>query len=122
MANGPGVADGPPIGFAIPREIKTNPFVQEKSPSIRNPDMKGIATPLERANPGAEKAQNQFEQMIKEAMKQDGQPESLAENLFKNAGVDAKLSPKIPQETKKPQGFWARLTTTIQNFFKDLFR
>ena len=36
--------------------------------------------------------------------------------------VVSQIKKNLPQETKKPQGFWAQLTTTIQNFFRNLFR
>ncbi len=119
MANGPGVADGAPIGFTIPHEIKTSPFVKENNLPIRNPDMEGRATSL-RVNP----TEVQEEEGLRKAIQSedDAMTKKLLEAAGIKAPVDQETAKNIPKEVKKSQGFWAQLTTTIQNFFRNLFR
>lgn len=119
MANGPGVLDGPPIGFAIPHEIKTSPFVQEKNLPQKNPDMEGRATSL-KGNP----AEVQKEEDLRKAIQSED--DAMTKRLLEAAGikapVDHEIKQSIPQEIKKPQGFFASIWESISNFFRNLFR
>ncbi len=41
---------------------------------------------------------------------------------IKKDGVKDNHDRPIPEKKEKPKGFWAKLTTAIKNFFRNLFR
>jgi len=120
MANGPGVGDGMPIGFAASTELRPQSNVQEINSSVRNPDMKGRATPL-KDNPVTEQQKKDLRNAFRNMGDQD-----LAEKLLAEAGINEPVTPEfkkdLSQEAKKPQGFLAQIIEWFKTTFRNLFR
>lgn len=102
------IKEKPPVANSESFSTATYPQMEEEGRR---------ATPLNGTNPGAKNAQKQFEQMIhEEAVKNNKERTSLAENLFNKAGVQTELSQNAPQKVKK--SLLARFWEWLKNLFR----
>jgi len=109
MVNGPGVGDGPPIGFAPSR-------IEIAKPSQNFTPLPEFERPTMTEPPKYEKPTDTVE--VDKLMAQ-----IMNQKVPKNPQeVVSQIEKKIPQEVKKSQGFIAQIIEWFKTTFRNLFR